>query len=241
MNNISISIHQPIFLPWIRLIHKISISDYFVFIDNVKFSKNDFQNRNYINTNNGKTMLTVPVKKTKKNINDLEIFYNNWTEKHLKTLYYSYKNSPNFEEIFENIRGIYSERFMNLADLNISLINYIVNYLKIETPLLRSSEMDVEEGKTDRLVSICNLLKATEYIVGKDSKYIEKDKFSINHINIIKQEFIHPKYSQLHSNKCKDISILDWMFQGNRNDLVEFFREEKKSFDEKYSQFGAYV
>ena len=56
-----ITAHQPAYLPWLGLIHKIAISDVYVFLDNVQFEKNSFTNRNKIKTANGPIWLTVPV------------------------------------------------------------------------------------------------------------------------------------------------------------------------------------
>ena len=42
------SAHQPAFLPWLGLIHKIIVSDIFVFMDIAKFGKRAFMHRNKI-------------------------------------------------------------------------------------------------------------------------------------------------------------------------------------------------
>ncbi len=237
-----VGIHQPIFIPWIRYFHKIALTDSFVILDNVQFSKNDVQNRNYINSNNGKILLTIPVKKTEDSrIMNLKIFNNNWKRKHLNSLYYSYKNSPNFDQIFNAINDIYSKEFLYLSDFNSALLHFILEYLEINSKILKSSNMSEKPGKTDRLVNICKELKATHYIVGKDGKYLEREKFLLNKIDIVRQPFIHPTYFQMHSNKLKDLSILDWMFQDSRNNLIGYFKEERKKFDENYTKLGAFV
>ena len=59
-----VGIHQPEHLPWLGFFHKMSMSDCFVLLDNVAYSKNDFQNRNRIRTSGtvaGWCWLTVPV------------------------------------------------------------------------------------------------------------------------------------------------------------------------------------
>ena len=41
-----ISGHQPAYLPWLGLIHKVMVADEFVFMDDVQFIGNDFIHRN---------------------------------------------------------------------------------------------------------------------------------------------------------------------------------------------------
>lgn len=56
-----ISIHQPQYLPWAGYINKIIKSDIFVFLDDVQYKKNEWQNRNRIKSATGEIWLTVPV------------------------------------------------------------------------------------------------------------------------------------------------------------------------------------
>ena len=52
--------HQPCYLPWLGLFHKIAISDIFCFFDIVQYQKKDFNNRNKIKTIHGGIWLSVP-------------------------------------------------------------------------------------------------------------------------------------------------------------------------------------
>ncbi len=57
-----VSGHQPVYLPWLGLIHKAALSDVFVFMDDVQYLEQDWNNRNRIKTPQGKPIwLTVPV------------------------------------------------------------------------------------------------------------------------------------------------------------------------------------
>ncbi|MCW3077781.1 MAG: hypothetical protein JWO32_2390, partial [Bacteroidetes bacterium] len=73
----TISIHQPNFIPWIGYFFKIFKSDAFVILDNVQFTKNGYTNRNQIKTPQGPLWLTLPVIQSGKfgqNINECLIF-----------------------------------------------------------------------------------------------------------------------------------------------------------------------
>ena len=53
--------HQPVYLPWLGLFHKIALADEFVFFDQVQYLPKDWMNRNKIKTQIGSIWLTVPV------------------------------------------------------------------------------------------------------------------------------------------------------------------------------------
>ena len=58
-----VAIHQPNYLPWLGYFAKIKKCDIFVFLDDVQFSKNSWQNRVHIKSPNGKQFLTQPLNK----------------------------------------------------------------------------------------------------------------------------------------------------------------------------------
>jgi len=53
--------HQPVYLPWLGLFHKISLSDKFVYFNEVQYLPKDWMNRNKIKTKTGPIWLSVPV------------------------------------------------------------------------------------------------------------------------------------------------------------------------------------
>ena len=59
---IILSAHQPVYLPWLGLFHKIALADIFCVFDIVQYQRKDFNNRNKIKTSAGPICLTVPVK-----------------------------------------------------------------------------------------------------------------------------------------------------------------------------------
>ena len=44
--------HQPVYLPWLGLFHKIALSDTFVYFDQVQYLPKDWMNRNRIKSKN---------------------------------------------------------------------------------------------------------------------------------------------------------------------------------------------
>ncbi len=95
-----VSVHQPQYLPWLGYFDKIERSDIFVFLDNVQFKKNEWQNRNKIKTSEGWQWLSVPViHKFMQKISEVKI--NNtvwWGKKHLNALVTNYSKAPFFKD-----------------------------------------------------------------------------------------------------------------------------------------------
>ena len=59
----NVTIHQPYFVPYIGFFSKVFSSDVLVLYDTAQYVKNRLDNRNYINYDNKKTLLTVPIAK----------------------------------------------------------------------------------------------------------------------------------------------------------------------------------
>ena len=59
-----VSIHQPEHFPYLGFFQKMNKADLFIILDNVKFKKNNFQNRNrFLNKSGNDEWFTVPVEK----------------------------------------------------------------------------------------------------------------------------------------------------------------------------------
>ena len=58
-----ISGHQPVYLPWLGLFHKMMLCDIFVYMDTVQYLDGDWNNRNKIRTANSELLLSIPIDK----------------------------------------------------------------------------------------------------------------------------------------------------------------------------------
>lgn len=56
-----VAIHQPQYLPWLGYIDKLDQADIFIFLVNVQYKKNEWQNRNRVKTAQGWQWMTVPI------------------------------------------------------------------------------------------------------------------------------------------------------------------------------------
>src|SRR5436190_18540892 len=92
-----VAMHQPDHLPWIGFFQKILRADLFVLLDDVQFSRGDFQNRNRVKGPVSVQWLTVPVDHSfPARFDTVGISGHAWQQKHWKTLVSCYGRSPYF-------------------------------------------------------------------------------------------------------------------------------------------------
>lgn len=186
-----ISIHQPEHFPYLGFFQKMQACDVFVILDNVKFRKNYYQNRNrFFNRSGNEEWFTVPVEKNSnsKLINEVLIGQDpSWKKKVIKQI--KFNLGHDVEEIY-NISN-------KISDINMESIKWCREKLNIKTPMVMASDLSVEGNKTDLIIDICQKMNATEYISGASGKdYLDTEKFG----NLgIKLTFFEPKVDNLMS------------------------------------------
>lgn len=209
-------IMQPTYLPWMGYFDLMDQSDVFVFLDNVQFSRQSWQQRNKIKTKNGELWLSIPViRKYPQEIKEVKI--NNsqpWQEDHLKAITFNYSKAEHFNEYIDSFRKIYSEKTENLINFTIPIILRIKDILGINCKIIRASELDAEGKKVDLLIDICRKIGAEEYLSPLGSmEYIEENNlFKKENIKLEYHKFNHPKYPQLWGEFIPYISVIDLLF-----------------------------
>ena len=165
-----VSIHQPLHFPYMGFFEKMKMVDLFVILDDVKFCKNEFYNRNkFTNKQNEVEWFTIPVEKkaNSKLIKDVILAEDyGWRKKLRKQLKYNFGND--FKEIYEGDI---------LVDINMRSIEYCRKKLNIKTPMVKSSELDVGGVKSERLANICKKVSATQYISGPFGRHYLDESF----------------------------------------------------------------
>lgn len=169
-----------------------SKADIYVYLDNVQFEKNGFQNRNRILSG----WLTVPVTlkgHTTGRIKDIRIANVPWRNKYLGKLENCYKDSPNYDRYSDEIDGIVMADYEYLAELNYELINFFKKYLDIHTPTIEASALGVTGKGSDLILNICKELKADTYLSGPSGRnYLDIGVFEKAGIDIEYHDYPHP-------------------------------------------------
>lgn len=184
------SIMQPTFLPSPIYLSLIYQSDNFVFLDNVQFSKQSWQQRNKIMSQQSASWLTIPIKKSKFNkINEIKIMKNDRNfKKILNIIKFSYSKSPFFEKYFKQLEKILLNNQEKLSDLNVDLIKWLCECFNIKSNFYFSSKLapTYNLDKVLYLIEICKILNTSIYLSPLGSKeYLEKNKIFFTNNKLI--------------------------------------------------------
>ncbi|MDB5223187.1 MAG: hypothetical protein JWN83_1854 [Chitinophagaceae bacterium] len=209
--------HQPVYIPWLGLFHKIFLAEQFCIFDIVQYQTKDYNNRNLIKTHQGPIWLTVPVESKnhfQKKICDIKIIDDGWNKKHFKSIQFSYKNAPYYKSYIDEIEQILLQKtYSFLTDLNTEMLKLMLKAFDIQIPIVKASDYDFTGYKSDLVLDMCIKLNATKYIFGSQGKdYADEASFNNNNINIYFQNYQHPQYAQLHGDFMPNISALDLLF-----------------------------
>lgn len=212
-----VAILQSNYIPWKGYFDMIAAVDEFILYDEMQYTKNDWRNRNQIKTPQGIMWLTIPVKvkgRFGQRICDTEVDGNRWLAQHRKTLEANYRKSLYFEEVSTLIDPLYNRTYETISDVNHAFIKAVCNYLGIHTKITCSSSYRMIEGKTERLVDLCQQAGAGEYISGPAAKsYIDEAVFEGAKIALRWFDYSgYPPYPQLWGDFCHGVSILDLLF-----------------------------
>lgn len=209
--------HQPTYLPWLGLFHKIALADVFCYFDIAQYQTKDYNNRNRIKTHRGEIWLSVPVESKghlAKSVGDIRIVPNGWQRKHFKSIQHSYQKAAYFRDYIEEIEAtLTGQPFETLAALNLQILRFLMSCLKLETPIVKASDYAFQGTKSDLVLDMCLQLKADRYVFGAQGRnYADAGKFRASGVEPYFQEYHHPVYRQLHGEFLPYMSVIDLLF-----------------------------
>lgn len=212
-----VSVHQPHFLPWLGYFNKIANSDVFVWLHNVQFRKNYYQNRVKIKGTSGNAQwLTVPVHASlESKIDEVTLADPEHLGKIASTVEHCYARASYMEELWLPLREVLQQSHQRLDPLNRQLFDVLMEMLEFDCRVVRAGEIEARDDPTLRLIDICRHLGADAYLAGAGSrKYLDVEAFEKHSIQVIWQNFIenHPVYDQLRGDFIPGLSIVDTLF-----------------------------
>lgn len=210
----TVCIHQPDFAPWLGFFDRLLEADIFVILDNVQFVRSGWHHRDKIKTPGGAQWLTVPVIKKGRYhqaINEVEIDNSrDWRAKHLRTIQTFYGKADCFDEVYPAIDDIYAGKCDRLIDLNMRLLVWLMERMKIDIDIRFASELGVKGAKNDLLVGIVQSVSGDLYLTGQGARsYLDEKRFAEAEIGVRWQSYRHPTYPQLHDPFIPQLSSLD--------------------------------
>ena len=216
--------HQPVYLPWLGLFHKIALADKFVSFNQVQYLPKDWNNRNKIRTPNGSIWLTVPVLSSnyrEKKLVEIEIDNSQpWQRKHWQSIFINYKKAPFFSQYSDFFESVYQKEWTHLCQLNDYMLCWFLKELGINTEFLDAGDFNFQGKKNDLVLDMCLEMKADVYIFGSLGKdYAEVESFEEKGIQLAFQDYQHPEYQQLNRTFEPYMSIIDLLFNHGSSSL----------------------
>ena len=213
-----VAILQSNYIPWKGYFDIINMVDEFILYDDMQYTRRDWRNRNKIKTPKGTQWLTIPVDvkgKYHQTIKETKVSDRSWSKKHWETIKQFYAKS----KYFQDYKEFFEDLYLNCNEESLSKINYkfitaINHILGIDTKIKWSSDFELVEGKTERLLGICKDCSATEYISGPAAQgYLDETMYQQVNIKVTWMNYSdYSEYSQLYGAFEHAVTILDLIF-----------------------------
>lgn len=235
MNRVIVSVHQPNFLPWLKLLDKILASDVYVAYDTAQYTKTEYHARQKVKTPTGAAWLSVPIRHVRgvfQLIKDVRIDNSQpFRRRHMRVLRMSYAVTPYFDEVYPILKEIYARDHQYLVDLNLSLIEAFCSYLESPVRIVRASEIPHDGDRAERLVDLVKGAGGTEHLTstyGGDHQEVDWSPFEDAGIPLRSQQFEHPRYEQVGPGFVPNLAAVDMLFSCGRGtrEILEHNRRQ---------------
>jgi hypothetical protein len=210
------AIIQSNYLPWKGYFDIIHDADVFCFYDEVKYTKNDWRNRNRIYDSHGLHWLTIPIYKeaVKQKISEVSFKDPAWQDAHYTVLQNTYRKAPYYTQLEGLMEKWYRQKgWQKLSEMNQALIKDISSFLGIRTKFVNSADYQLQGDRVERLINLLKKLGATEYISGPAARnYLtgSEDLFRSAGIGLTYKDYRgYPEYRQLGDSFEPYVSIAD--------------------------------
>ena len=218
-----VSGHQPAYLPWLGLLHKASLCDVFVYMDDVQFLDRDFNHRNRVVAPGGQVLwLTVPIARKASSsllLKDILIKREDgprsWQHKHWSTLKACYGKARHFKTYASFFEWLYQDTCWDrLVDLNLAILRQAFAWFDIHARIVIGSEQGFSGRKSDLVLEHCQHFGADTVVTGALGRdYISLEDFENLGVKVIFQDYHHPAYSQRGVNGfVPRLSFVDLLF-----------------------------
>jgi hypothetical protein len=210
-----LSAAQPYFAPFPGFFYKARLSDVFIILDEVQFPRGTtWITRNRFKNHQGTLWITIPVWKKGlglQPINGVNISREGrWEKKHLESLKNAYARAPYFPDHAAFIERMFSEPFERLLDLNMAIMTYLWQHLKIQTDIALLSDLGISETGDGRLIQICKAMGASRFLAQRAAKkYLDITRFREAGVAL---DFVTPPslvYPQLWGDFIPNLSAFD--------------------------------
>lgn len=223
-----VAIMQPYFAPYIGYFQLMNCVDKFVVYDNIQFTKKGWIHRNRFLLNGKDELFTIPLAKDSDFLDirerKLSTEFLEANKKVLRKIETSYKKAPFFNDVYSELNKCFLyEEHDNLFDFVFNSLLIFKDYLKIDTELIISSDVDDEnynlKGK-ERVKHLCEKIGGNHYInpIGGTTLYEEEDfKNDGFDLNFLQSNRI--EYKQFENEFVPWLSIIDVLMFNSPEDI----------------------
>jgi hypothetical protein len=209
---------RPYFAPYPGYFQRADLADLLVILDAVQFPRGTtWLTRNRFKNEQGTLWMTVPVHKKGLGLQSVQAVRicreRRWMHKLIESLRHAYRHASYLEEhlgaLVDGLRAD-SDR---LIDLNLKLIGYLMQQLRVSTPLVRLSELGSDAAGTGLIIDICRRAGASTYLAQRSARsHLDTGLFEAAGIEL---RFATPPssvYPQLWGDFIPNLSAFDLLF-----------------------------
>jgi hypothetical protein len=228
-----VAIMQPYLFPYLGYFQLIDAVDVFVIHDDVQYIKKGWINRNKILCENSDVLFTFSINKDSSSKLINQRFYSDANFKtiqdnFMKTIFYTYKKSPHFSEIYNLLSEIFDYNNFNVAEFNSNSIKKLCDFIGIGTKFIFSSSLEKnnELKAQERVIEINRVLASDCYInpIGGIELY-SRNAFREYEITLKFIQMNQIKYPQFGSEFVPSLSIIDVLMFNSKNKIKELLNE----------------
>jgi WbqC-like protein family len=227
-----VAILQSNYIPWKGYFDLMRSVEEFVILDEVQFTQQDWRNRNVIKTQQGLQWLTIPVKtKGKPKIMEVEVSQPNWHIRHWKSISQNLHRAAYFDRFEAELHQAFlaAGGLVLLSEINLHFLRLVNRWLGIETRITSSLDYPTPDERIERLISICRLAGASEYVSGPAAKdYLDEERFNAAGIAVRWFDYEgYPEYPQLYGPFEHRVTVLDLLLNTGPDAFRYLARESK--------------
>jgi hypothetical protein len=214
--------HQPNYLPYLGFIHKAAHADVFVVQDDLKYIKNDFGNRNRVQSGDDWRWLTIPL-----HADNSSLFATataaepNWGAKHSNILRSKYLRARHAEALAPLVDLIATQDATILSEINLAVTRALLSTFGLDVPLVVQSELALGafSNPNDRLIALCERFDCDVYLSGVGGRaYIDEERWSAAGIRLEWSTYEPVPYDRGSAPWLPNLSALDAV--AHERDLV---------------------
>lgn len=228
---------QPGYLPWLGYFDQMLRVDAFLLADELAFSSGGWAHRNRVCGPEGPRWLTLPARPRRgERLCDVRLDPKvPWARKHRRSLRHLYGRMPPAPPLLDALEPLLDPAAERLVSVSIPTLRFLAERLRIETPILLSSELGLETryrerfpdapGPTQRIVAYMEALGAGELLEGESGRrYFDVELFRSHGLRVDFHHYRHPRYPQRYAPFVSHLSALDLLLCRGEEEAARVLR-----------------